>query len=269
MSTIREPIVAGQFYPGVKASLEQTLLKLTDKKVKREKAIGAMSPHAGYVYSGAVAGKVFSTLAPKELFIIIGPNHTGMGKPFSVFTEGSWKTPLGSVEVDKEMAGYLIDNSELFKADEVAHAYEHSVEVQIPFLQFMMNDFKILPLCVASLNIDELKKAGEEIAKAVKELKRDVTIIASSDMTHYEPHKVAKEKDKQAISAILHMDEDELVKKVTDMDISMCGVAPVVMTLSASKIIGAKEAKLVDYKTSGDASGDYSSVVGYGGVIIK
>ncbi len=264
----REPVVAGQFYPGVKANLERTLSTLIDKKRKPEKAIGAMSPHAGYVYSGAVAGKVFSALAPKELFIIIGPNHTGTGKPFSVYVDGSWKTPLGSVEVDKKFAEYLINNSKLFEADEAAHAYEHSIEVQIPFLQYTTSNFKILPLCIAGLNINELKGAGGEIAKAVRELKRDVTIIASSDMTHYEPQKIAKEKDMQAISAILRMDEDELSKKVRDLNISMCGVAPVIITLNASKAIGAKEAKLIDYKTSADTSGDYTSVVGYGGIII-
>ena len=265
----REPVVAGQFYPGTKEDLERTLSTLINKKGKREKVIGAMSPHAGYIYSGAVAGSVFSTFTPRKLFIIIGPNHTGKGVPFSVFAEGTWQTPLGAVEIDREFSKYLIDNSKLFKADQIAHEHEHSIEVQIPFLQYTMSDFNILPICVASLNINELKKAGEEIAKAVKDLERDATIIASSDMTHYESHDSAKEKDMQAISAILHMDEDELLEKVTSMNISMCGIAPVIMTLSASKTIGAKEAKLVDYKTSGDSSGDYSSVVGYGGVIIK
>jgi len=269
MNAVREPVVAGQFYPGAKASLERALSGLTEKKAKREKIIGAISPHAGYVYSGAVAGRVLSMLAPKELFIIIGPNHTGIGKPFSVFAEGAWNTPLGSVEVDKEFAEHLIGNSGLFKADRSAHAHEHSIEVQIPFLQYTMGKFKILPLCVASLNINELKQAGAEIAKAVKELKRDAAIIASSDMTHYESHEEARKKDMQAISAILDMKEEELLKKVSSLKISMCGAAPVIITLSASKAMGAKEAKLVDYKTSGDTSGDYSSVVGYGGVIIK
>ena len=265
----REPVVAGQFYPGTKAGLEKMLSTLINKKEKKELVLGAMSPHAGYVYSGGVAGEVFSKLSPKKLFIIIGPNHTGMGESFSVFPQGQWRTPLGSVEVDEEFANYLINNSKLFKADEIAHTYEHSVEVQIPFLQYVMSDFKILPLCISSLNIDDLKKAGQELAKAIKELKRDVTIIASSDMTHYEPHEEAKTKDMQAIQTVLKMDEDELLKTVTKMNISMCGVAPVIIALSATKAIGAKEAEFIDYKTSGDTSGDYSSVVGYGGVIIR
>lgn len=265
---IREPAVAGQFYPGTKARLEKTLSTLINKNDKREKVLGAISPHAGYVYSGAVAGGVLSKLMPKELFIIIGPNHTGIGEAFSVFAEGQWKTPLGSIEVDEELARCLINNSEVFKRDEAAHTYEHSIEVQLPFLQYMMTGFKILPLCIASTNIDDLKNAAKELVGAIKKLKRDTTIIASSDMTHYEPHETAKTKDMQAISAILDMNEDALWKKVTSMNISMCGVAPVAITLNATKAIGAKEAKLVDYKTSGDTSGDYFSVVGYGGLII-
>jgi len=266
---IREPVVAGQFYPGTKAGLEKALAKLIKRNDKRENVLCAMSPHAGYVYSGAVAGEVFSRLIPKKLFIIIGPNHTGMGKPFSVSPEGSWKTPLGTVEVDEELAECLVNNSGLFRGDETAHAYEHSIEVQLPFLQYIARDFKILPLCVASVRMADLKKAGQELAAVLKKLKNDVTIIASSDMTHYEPHEVAKSKDMQAISAILKLDEDELLEKVVKMDISMCGVAPVIIGLSASKSMGAKVAELVDYKTSGDTSGDYSSVVGYGGVIIR
>lgn len=264
----REPAVAGQFYPGTKLSLEKMLSSLIDKKEKKMKAFGAVSPHAGYIYSGIVAGKVFSRLMPKELFIIIGPNHTGVGETFSVFREGLWKTPLGSVEVDKEFADYILDNSKLFKSDEAAHTYEHSIEVQLPFLQYVMSNFKILPLCIASLDIDELKGAAKDLTQAIKELKRDVTIIASSDMTHYEPQKIARTKDMQAISAILNMNEDELFEKVNNMNISMCGVAPTIITLNATKAIGAKEAELADYKTSGDTTGDYSSVVGYGGVII-
>lgn len=265
---IREPVVAGQFYPGSKEALEKVLSSLIDKKQGRENVIAAMSPHAGYVYSGAVAGEVFSKLIPKELFIIIGPNHTGMGEAFSIFAEGVWQTPLGSVEVDTEFANYIIGHSKVFKADVIAHAYEHSIEVQLPFLQYIMSDFRILPLCISSLSVADLKKAAQELVGAAKELKRDVTLIASSDMTHYEPHDIAKSKDMQALSAILNMNEDELMEKIKHMNISMCGVAPVVMILNAAKAMGAREAKLIDYKTSGDTSGDYSSVVGYGGVII-
>jgi len=268
MGIVRGPVVAGQFYPGTKAALERALSGLTEKREK-EDALGAMSPHAGYMYSGGVAGKVLSRLKARDTFIIIGPNHTGRGPSFSVFSKGKWRTPLGTVDIDEEFAGHLINKSDLFKADQEAHAYEHSVEVQIPFLQYLMKDFKIVPVIIGSMEMKKLKKAGMEIGESLKALKKDATIIASSDMTHYESKEIAEKKDKEALSAILDLDEDGLAEKVRSMDISMCGVAPVVITLSATKCLGAKKAELVDYKTSGDSSGDYSSVVGYGGVIIK
>ena len=157
---MREPVVASQFYPGTKTGLERTLGELIRKNEKKQKVIGAISPHAGYVYSGGVAGSVFSVIAPRELFIVIGPNHTGAGRPFSISTEETWKTPIGNVEIDKELASYLAANSALLEEDSLAHRYEHSIEVQIPFLQFIADDFKVLPLCVGSLNIGELKKVG-------------------------------------------------------------------------------------------------------------
>ncbi len=265
---IREAVVAGQFYPGTKASLTKALSELT-QKCERENVLGAMVPHAGYVYSGAVAGKVMSRIAPRSLFIIIGPNHTGKGVPFSVFSKGRWKTPLGAVDVDERVADILISRSELFKSDEAAHLFEHSIEVEIPFLQYLVGNFKIVPIVIGSMETRRLKKAGVEIAETLKEAGVEAAIIASSDMTHYESQQAAQKKDKEALSAILRLDEDDLAEKVSRMDISMCGVAPVIMMLSAAKYLGAKKAELVEYKTSGDSSGDYSSVVGYGGVLIK
>ncbi|MDP3790141.1 MAG: AmmeMemoRadiSam system protein B, partial [Candidatus Omnitrophota bacterium] len=185
------------------------------------------------------------------------------------FPSGKWETPLGTVEIDEEFANRLIMQSGLFKPDEAAHAQEHSVEVQIPFLQYLMKNFRIVPIVIGSMEIKNLKKAGIEIAEALKESKKSATIIASSDMTHYEPQADAERKDKSALSAILDIDEDGLAGTVTKMDISMCGVGPVITMLSAVKFQGAKSAELIGYKTSGDSSGDYSSVVGYGGVIIK
>lgn len=268
MMRIRKPVVSGQFYPGAKDGLAKMLSGLTQDG-KREEAIGAMSPHAGYVYSGGVAGKVMSRLKERDLFVIIGPNHTGRGEPFSVFSSGKWETPLGTVDIDAEFAGRLTEQSELFRPDETAHVLEHSIEVQIPFLQYLMKDFRIVPIVIGSMDIKKLKKAGVEIAGILKELKKTATIIASSDMTHYEPQAEAEKKDRSALSAILNMDEDGLADMVARMDISMCGVAPVIAMLSASKSLGARGAELIDYRTSGDSSGDYSSVVGYGGVIIK
>lgn len=267
MSIVREAVAAGQFYPATKEGLWNALSKLTEK-AKKEETIGAMSPHAGYIYSGSVAGRVISRLAEREVFILIGPNHTGGGPPFSVFPGGKWRTPLGTVDVDSEMTEAIVKNSGIFEADKEAHAYEHSLEVQLPFLQYVMKDFKIAPIIIGSMDIKNLKAAGEEIARAAKEKKASFTIIASSDMTHYEDSVQAERKDKAALSAILELDEDKLYERVSEMDISMCGAAPVIVMLAAVKKLGAHNAKLIDYKTSGDASGDYSSVVGYGGVII-
>ncbi len=268
MPLIREAVVAGQFYPGTKAALTKTLSELT-QKCERGNALGAMVPHAGYVYSGAVAGKVMSRIAPRGLYVILGPNHTGKGNPFSVFLRGAWKTPLGAIDIDEKFADALISRSDIFKSDESAHTFEHSIEVQVPFLQYLVGSFKIVPIVIGSMEMPLLKKAGVEIAETMKALGAEAVIIASSDMTHYESQQAAQKKDKEALSAILSMDEDGLAEKVSRMDISMCGVAPVIVMLSAVKYLGAKKAELVEYKTSGDSSGDYSSVVGYGGVLIK
>lgn len=268
MPPVRKSVVAGRFYPGTKAGLLKMLSGFTEK-VKRGEVLGAMSPHAGYVYSGGVAGKVFSRLKERDLFIIIGPNHTGHGEPFSVFSAGKWETPIGIVDIDEEFANRLIARSALFKSDETAHAEEHSIEVQIPFLQYLMKNFRIVPIIIGSMEIKKLKRAGMEISAVLKEIKKDATIIASSDMTHYEPQAEAEKKDKSALEAILNIDEDGLADVVTRMNISMCGVQAVITMLSAVKFLGANSAELIDYKTSGDSSGDYSSVVGYGGVIIK
>lgn len=265
---IRKSVVAGQFYPETKDRLLKMLSGLTEK-VKKEEVLGAMSPHAGYIYSGGVAGKVLSRLKERDLFVIIGPSHTGRGEPFSVFSTGKWETPLGIVDIDEEFAHRLIAQSGLFKPDEAAHAGEHSIEVQIPFLQYLMKDFRIVPIVIKNMEIKNLKKAGIEIAEALKKSKKNAVIIASSDMTHYEPQAEAEKKDKSALSAILDIDEDKLAYTAAKMDISMCGIAPVITMLSAVKFLGANDAELIDYKTSGDSSGDYSSVVGYGGVIIK
>jgi AmmeMemoRadiSam system protein B len=268
MKQSREPYVSGQFYPGTKMALEKTLAKLTEK-VDRADAFGAVCPHAGYIYSGKVAGEVMSKIKPKELFVIIGPNHTGIGSPYSIFAEGSWQTPLGEVDIDAALAAKLTQRSKYLKADKTAHLYEHSIEVQLPFLQYLMNNFKILPIVIGDIKRENLREAALDIAAVLKESKKECTIIASSDMTHYEPHNIAQTKDKEALNAILDMDEDALLDIVEALNISMCGVAPVFMTLVASKELGAKETELVDYKTSGDMTGDYQSVVGYGGVIIK
>ncbi len=266
---IRKPVVAGQFYPGTASQLEAMVEQLIDKTAVKEEVIGLVSPHAGYIYSGSVAGATISRIIFKDTFIIIGPNHTGLGKPGSIMTEGTWTTPLGEVEIDSELGKKILSISDYLQEDHVAHLQEHSLEVQIPFLQYFKSDVKIVPIVLASSSGDRYKEIGREIAQAVKELNKEVVIIASSDMTHYEPQETARKKDNQAIEAMLDLDEDELLRRVEELNISMCGYAPVVSLISAAKELGATGAELVKYQTSGDTSGDYSSVVGYAGILIK
>ncbi|MES0328807.1 MAG: AmmeMemoRadiSam system protein B [Dehalococcoidales bacterium] len=266
---IRQPAVAGQFYPGTAEELRATIDGLVDKEVVKEEVIGLVSPHAGYIYSGPVAGATISRIKFRDTFIVIGPNHTGMGKPFSIMTEGAWQTPLGEVAIDSELARQIRDDSSHLEEDTAAHQNEHSVEVQIPFLQYFKPDVKIVPIVLASASADVLKEIGREIAGAVSRLKRPVVILASSDMTHYEPQAAAAEKDRQAIGAILDMDEDKLLERVAGLGISMCGYVPVVAMMAAARELGAGTAELVKYQTSGDISGDYGRVVGYAGIILK
>lgn len=264
---IRNPAVAGQFYPATKISLQREIEKYLVKVDEKIDAIGVMSPHAGYVYSGAVAAATLSSVELKDTCVIMGPNHTGEGKPFSIMTEGIWRLPLGDCEIDKILAKAILDNSRHLEEDAVAHRYEHSVEVQVPFLQVLKKKLKIVPMVLADADVEVYKSIGKGIAKAVKE-KGAATIIASSDLTHYEPHETAVQKDKKVIEAVLNLDIDGLINAIARYNISMCGYAPVCVMLSASKELGAKKAKLIKYQTSGDVSGDYNAVVGYGGIVV-
>jgi len=184
-------------------------------------------------------------------------------------TAGAWRTPLGEVEIDSELGKRILDGSSHLQEDALAHQYEHSIEVQIPFLQYFRSDVRIVPIVLGHASGDIYKEIGKELARVIRESKRDVVIMASSDMTHYEPQELAKQKDNAAIKAMLDLDEDELLKRVEEMNISMCGYAPVAALIAAAKELGAKSAELVKYQTSGDTTGDYTSVVGYAGIIFS
>ena len=265
---IRKPAVAGQFYPESAEGLKALIETLIDKNADKEDVIGALVPHAGYVYSGSVAGAVISRIEFKDTFVIIGPNHTGLGFPFSIMTEGKWVTPLGEVEIDRNLAEQILTGSQNLQADSTAHQREHSVEVQLPLLQYFKSDFKIVPIAISHGNEDIYKDIGQAIARAIINTGREVVILASGDMTHYESQGSAEKKDKQAIEAILNLDEDELTRRFTEQNISMCAYSPAVCLISAARELGARAAELVEYRTSGDTTGDYSSVVGYAGIVI-
>ncbi len=266
---LRNPYVAGYFYPASASEIKAMFAKFVDKNAPKEEVVGLLVPHAGYQYSGAVTGAAVSRIKFKDTFVIMGPTHSGLGKPFSVWTEGTWKTPLGEVEVDAELAKKMVAVSKYLEEDYRAHQEEHAVEVQLPFLQYLKPDVRIVPVILAGAPAATYKEIGRDIARAIRELKREAIIMASGDMTHYEPHDVAREKDMKAVEAMLALDEDELTRRYQKLNISMCAYGPVVCLIAAAKELGATGAELVKYQTSGDATGDKSAVVGYAGVIFK
>jgi len=267
---IRKAARAGMFYPGEREQLKQMLVKLMPDLAKKQttETIGIMVPHAGYEYSGRVAGSVYSGIEIPDTVVIIGPNHTGLGSPRAVMTEGAWETPLGVTKIDADLAVQIQKHSKYLEADEDAHSKEHSIEVQLPFIQLINPNAKLVPICLADYSPAVCEDIGKAIALPVSK-ERDVLIVASSDMTHYEPGATAEQKDKIALERILALDPDGLLETVTINDITMCGSGPVAVMLHACKLLGAKNAQLIRYETSGEATGDYSSVVGYAGVIVK
>ena len=265
---VRNPVVAGQFYTSNATRLEKEIKGYIDTKVTKINALGCVSPHAGYMYSGQVAGSVLSHIALKGSYIILGPNHSGMGARFGLDMNRNWLTPLGEVKIDKDLAEAVLDTSRLVKTNELCHDYEHSIEVQLPFLQVLSKDFEFVPIVIAHGDSEEYKEIGKNLATAIKKTKKEVTIIASSDMTHYETHESAQKKDRLAIDKILKLDIDGFLEQIHKYNISMCGYAPTAIMMSATKELGAKKASLIRYQTSGDTSGDYSAVVGYAGIVV-
>lgn len=268
---IRKPVVAGQFYPSSSQELKEQITAFIDKKAEPQDAVACVLPHAGYVYSGLVAGQTVSRIKIKDKIILLGPNHTGYGAGFSIMAEGAWQTPLGETEIDSALAKQLLNNSGHLKNDRLAHQFEHSLEVELPFLQYFNGDFKMVPIAILSDDCEALKETGKEIASAIKQagIQGSTLIVASSDMTHYEPLAQAQKKDKEAIEAILELNEDKLIEKVRKLNITMCGYAPIITMLAAAKALGATNGKLIKYQTSGEITRDNDSVVGYAGIIIN
>jgi hypothetical protein len=269
-SKVRKPAVAGQFYPGTAQGLKREIGSLIDKTAQKQDIVACMLPHAGYAYSGRVAAETVSHINIKEKVVLLGPNHTGYGTAFSIMAEGAWQTPLGEVKIDSALARKILSGSKYLQDDCLAHMYEHSLEVEIPFLQYFKSDFQIVPIAFLSDDLAALKEVGIEVAEAIKDLslENSVMIVASSDMTHYESQGEASRKDNEAIKAILELNEDKLMERIRSLGISMCGYAPAVAMIAAAKELGAKNAKLIKYQTSGEVTGDTDSVVGYAGLII-
>ena len=261
---IRSAVVAGAFYPENKTILETELEKLIHFSNTKRKVIGLISPHAGYIYSGSCAGKGFGAVKIPDTVIILGVNHHGFGHPCAVDGHDFWSTPLGDVEVDYQLREKLVSNSRIFDSDSTAGNEEHSLEVQVPFIQYINPKAKILPIIISSGDVNQLMAGGKEIARLIRNnTDSDILMVASSDMSHFVDAKSAKLKDDKAIDQILKLDPQGLFDTVAAERISMCGVSPATMMLSAAVELGAQNAEIIEYTHSGTVSGDNDRVVAY------
>lgn len=265
----RKAFVAGQFYPGSAGKLREAVAGFAVTGAELRRAIAVVSPHAGYMYSGPVAGAVFSTTLMPSVFVVLGPAHREIGPLFAVQERGSWETPLGETPVDEGLAGRILAGCPEARADERAHAFEHSLEVQLPFIQYFRPDAAIVPVCVsAGAGYASLEALGRAVAGAVRADGREALVVASTDMSHYVSRRTAEAKDAKAIRKVLDLDPRGLYDTVLAERISMCGFQPTAAALVAALALGATGAELVGYRTSGDATGDYDQVVGYAGLRI-
>jgi len=265
---LREPVVAGYFYSDQPEELHDKITAYFQASQPSLKPKAVICPHAGYIYSGAVAGAVFGMLDVPEHVIIMGPNHTGRGAELSIYPEGNWRTPLGSVSIDKEMTDRLIEECPLLCPDRLAHLEEHSVEVQIPFLQARAPAFRFSAICVGISRFSKLEELGHALARVARSMPEPPLLVVSSDMNHYESAQVAYHKDHEAIQQVLEVNPEGLHRTVIEKEISMCGFAPAVAALVACRDLGASKGILIRYSNSGDVSGDHHSVVGYAGMAV-
>jgi AmmeMemoRadiSam system protein B len=261
---MRRPAVAGTFYPGTEGELRRLIGQLAPKQTKEKfKACGVVVPHAGYVYSGTVAAQVYASLAGAQTFVLLGPNHYMAGSAVAVSGE-SWNTPLGAVEVDHDFIKRL---DGLIDRDEDAHRQEHSIEVQVPFLQYFFRDFKIVPIAIGMQDYDTVKEVAAELIRALDGYTRSVVIVASSDFTHYEDADVAKKKDATLIGDIERLDVPALYDDIYRLNATCCGYGPIAAMIMTCVSRGAKKGELIRYATSGDVTGD-RQVVGYAGIAV-
>ena len=281
---IRQPAVAGAFYP----SNSKDLVNLIESCFLENDGVGyiptlgsfsgddypinVMVPHAGYQYSGAIASHSYCAIVENgfpEVFIILSPNHTGFGSEISIFNEGEWKTPLGNVKIDKEFAEAIIEFSDIASANYTAHIREHSIEVQLPFLQYFSNDFKIVPIVMSNQNFVTSTDLSKAIFEVAKKLNKSYCVIASTDLSHFNNQEKANKVDSFVLEDISEMNEFKLFEEIVQYNITMCGYAPVMTTISISKNSNKNSCEILAYRTSGDVTGDFTSVVGYASGIFK
>ena len=276
---VRPPSFAGSWYAGTSNRLSSQIEELFTHRlgpgslpqVVKEgprNLVGLVCPHAGYMYSGPVAAHGYYQLAKDgkpDVIVIFSPNHTGRGSALAAMKEGVWRTPLGDVEIDTETADRILKESQIIDADETAHAYEHSIELQLPFLQYLYGSgFKFVPICFMMQDLESSREVGKATARALSG--KNALVIASTDMTHYEPQERAEKKDRMTLEAAIKLDEEQYYSIIESQAISSCGYGPTIAAITATKELGAKKAKLLCYRTSGDVTGDYSGVVGYASI---
>ncbi len=282
MPKIRRPTVAGQFYDGDAEALRFQIencfrhqfgpgkLPAVNEKGLR-KIVGLICPHAGYMYSGPVASNGYYELAidgRPETIVILGPNHTGYGSGLAIMNEGSWQTPLGEVEIDSQTANRIVEETGIIDVDETAHRFEHSIEVQLPFLQYLFgNTFKFVPICFLMQDLTSAMETGKALAEVLAS--QNALVIASSDFTHYESQQSVNKKDSAVLNAIEALDEKQFYSVIESQDVSACGYGPIAALIMFTKVLGVDKAVLLSHKTSGDITGDFSSVVGYSTVVFR
>ena len=281
---IRKPAVAGTFYPDNPELLKKTIEDCFKHKFGvgfipelkdfdgTDYPINVMVPHAGYIYSGPVASHSYCQIVQNgfpEVFIILSPNHTGYGSEISVFNEGEWITPLGNVKIDEEFANSIINCSDVASADFDAHLFEHSIEVQLPFLQYFSNDFKIVPIVMGSQSFSASSNLAKAIFDSAQKLNKSYCVVASTDLSHFNNQEKANKVDGFVLEDIKHMNEFKLYEEVIQFNITMCGYGPVMTAIALSKMCDKHNCEILEYKTSGDVTGDLTSVVGYASGIFK
>ena len=271
-TALRQPAVAGRFYPASAQQLREEIETYTKPAAETEpkiRALGCVVPHAGYMYSGHVAGAVYRRLDLPKQIIILCPNHTGAGEPLAIMSQGAWHTPLGDAPIAEALAIELKQRMPLLSEDEEAHRSEHALEVQLPFLQVLAPGFEFVPIAVGTGNFEVLSAVGVAIGSVIAKQNDRVLVVASSDMNHYESDAVTRVKDRRAIDQLLALDPRGLYDVVREAHISMCGYGPATIMLTAARKLGATQAELIRYSTSGDVSGDKDTVVGYAGVAVS
>jgi MEMO1 family protein len=266
---LRLPAVAGQFYPADPRELTRLIRKFSadDPGVKKTRVRACLVPHAGYIYSGGVAGAVFARMILPKQILVLGVRHSPMGEDLAILSEGPWRTPLGDAPVDETLAQRVKVACPGLREDSIAHSREHSLEVEIPFLQILDPGFLFVPVAVGTLRFEDLHELGMGLARVLKESQEEILVVTSSDMNHYEPDEVTRLKDSKAIDRLKAVDARGLFEVCRKEKISMCGLGPAVAMLTAMKELGVQSGEVVRYATSGDVNGDRDAVVGYAGMI--